>query len=139
MNEEELSPDRLRRLREIFAAIPYVRLLDMELVEVAYGAAAVRLQARAELSRMEGIMHGGVVASLADTAAAFAVLTTLAPDQRTVTVDLTLHYLRPLTQGQITARARVLRQGRRLATVSIEVTDETGKLSTTGLTTYAKL
>ena len=139
MNEDELSPDRLRHLREVFAEIPYVLLLGMELVDVAYGAATVRLQARAELSRMEAIMHGGAVASLADTAAAFAVLSTLEPGQRTVTVDLTIHYLRPLTQGQITACARVLRQGRRLATVSIEVTDETGELSTTGLTTYAKL
>ena len=136
---DELKPDTISRLRQIFAQIPYAQFLGMELVAIARGAATVQLEARAELSRMEGIMHGGAIASLADTAAAFAVLSVLEEGQRTVTVDLTLHYLRPLTQGRITATARVLRQGRRLATVSIEVTDESGKLAATGITVYAKI
>src|SRR5947209_9891716 len=99
-------------------------MLGLELVEVARGTALLALTVRPDLTRMEGIMHGGALASLMDTASAFAVLTLLAPADQTVTVDLTLHYLRPVSSGQVKARARVLRAGRRLATVAIEATNE---------------
>jgi uncharacterized protein (TIGR00369 family) len=92
---------------------------------------------RAELTRMEGILHGGALASLLDTAAAFAVLSLLAPGEQTVTVDLTVHFMRPARTGRIAAHARVLRAGRRLATVSIEAIDNAGELLATALTTYA--
>ena len=88
---------------------------------------------------MTGIVHGGAVASLMDSASAFAVLTLLGPDEQTVTVDLTLHFLRPVSEGRIEARARVLRGGRRVFTVSIEATADTGKLVATALTTYLKI
>ena len=97
------------------------------------------MSARPELERFGGIMHGGALASLADSASAFAVLSTLEGGEHTVTVDLTLHYLRPATGGKLTAHARVLRAGRRVATVSVEILNESGALVVTALTTYLKL
>jgi uncharacterized protein (TIGR00369 family) len=91
------------------------------------------------LERFGGIIHGGALASLVDTAAAFAVLSTLAAGEQTVTVDLTLHYLRPAIEGKLTAHARVLRAGRRLATVCVELKSESGALVVTALTTYLKM
>jgi uncharacterized protein (TIGR00369 family) len=87
---------------------------------------------------MEGILHGGALVSLLDTAAAFAVLTLLAPGQRTVTVDLTVHFLRPVSSGRVEARARVLREGGRVCIISVEATDQTGVLISTATTTYVK-
>jgi uncharacterized protein (TIGR00369 family) len=138
LKETELTAGELEKLRETFARIPYVRLLGMEFVSAERGAATFALDARDELTRMEGIMHGGAIASLLDTAAAFAVHTLLGPNQRTVTVDLTIHYLRPVLGGRIEARARVLRAGRRLVILTIEVTDDAGELSVTATTTYVK-
>ncbi|HEX8068362.1 MAG TPA: PaaI family thioesterase [Pyrinomonadaceae bacterium] len=132
-----LAPAELERLRAAFAAVAYARLLGFELDEVVRGAAAVAVALRPELTRMSAIMHGGALASLADTATAFAVLSLLAPGEQTVTVDLTLHFLRPVTAGRVAARARVLRAGRTLATVRADLTDETGALVATALTTYA--
>lgn len=127
------------RLREAFARVAYAQLLGIKLEETTRGRATLSLEWRAELSRMEGIMHGGAIASLIDTASAFAVLSLLELPERTVTVDLTLHFLRPVSNGRIEARARVLRSGRRLATVSIEVSNEAGLLIATALTTYIKI
>ncbi len=138
MNESRLTDAELERLREIFAGLPYARLLGMELIEAEPGAATCALKARDELTRMESIMHGGAIASLLDTAAAFAVMTLLEPGQRTVTVDLTIHYLRPVTQGEVRAHARVLREGRRLVIVSIEAKDHMDTLIATAITTYVK-
>ncbi|HKP72706.1 MAG TPA: PaaI family thioesterase [Pyrinomonadaceae bacterium] len=139
MSETPLTPEELNRLREAFDGIAYTRLLGIEFDGAERGAASLSLDARPELERFGGIMHGGAIASLADTASAFAVLTTLDYDEKTVTVDLTLYYLRPVTGGKLTARARVLRAGRRVATVSVEVTNDTGVLVVTALTTYLKM
>ncbi|HEV2762854.1 MAG TPA: PaaI family thioesterase [Pyrinomonadaceae bacterium] len=125
--------------RELFEGIPYVRLLGLELVSAGGGEATVRLPHRPELTRHEGIMHGGALASLVDTASAFAVLSLLEEGERTVTVDLTLHFLRPVLGGETIARARVLRAGRRLVTVSVEAAGPDEKLVATALTTYARI
>lgn len=135
--ETELPPDEVARLRAAFAAVAYAHLLGLELTEVGRGRATLALAIRPELTRMEGIMHGGALASLMDTASAFAVLSLLAPTAQTVTVDLALHFLRPVSRGRISAQAHVLRAGRSFATVSIEATDDAGTLVATALTTYA--
>lgn len=132
----ELPPDEVARLREAFSQVPYARLLGMEFVGAARGEAAFALEVREELTRMGGIAHGGALASLLDTAAAFAVHTLLAPGERTVTVDLTVHFLRPVSEGRVEARARVLRAGRRVVVISAEATDPSGLLVATAVTTY---
>ncbi|HYP02056.1 MAG TPA: PaaI family thioesterase [Pyrinomonadaceae bacterium] len=139
MKETPLTPEELERLREALASISYTRLLGIEFDGAERGAATLSMRARPELERFGGIMHGGALASLADSASAFAVLSTLADGEQTVTADLTLHYLRPVTEGKLTARARVLRGGRRVATVSVEIFNESGALVLTALTTYIKL
>jgi len=139
LSETALTPEKLSRLREGMTRIPYAHLLGINFEDATGGAATVSMSARPELERFGGIMHGGALASLADTASAFAVLTTLEPGEQTVTVDLTLHYLRPVTEGKLTARARVVRAGRRVATVSVEISNEAGALVLTALTTYLKV
>jgi uncharacterized protein (TIGR00369 family) len=134
----ELSADETARLRETFAQVPYVRLLGLEFVRAERGAATFALEVREELTRMGGIAHGGALASLLDTAAACAVHTLLDPAARTVTVDLTVHFLRPVSAGRVRARARVLREGRRILIISAEATDQNGLLVATAITTYVR-
>jgi uncharacterized protein (TIGR00369 family) len=136
--EQKLSPDEFARLREAFAQVPYARLLGMEFVGASRGEATFALEVREELTRMGGIAHGGALASLLDTAAAFAVHTLLDPAARTVTVDLTVHFLRPVSAGRVEARARVLREGRRIVIISAEAIDQNGLLVATATTTYVR-
>ena len=139
MDERPLNPQELERIHAAFARVPYARLLGIELLGVERGRATLGLDMREELTRMEGILHGGALASLLDTAAAFAVISTLEPGQRTVTVDLTIHYLRPVTTGaRLRADARILRAGRRIVIVSIETKDQSDNLIATATTTYVK-
>lgn len=138
MSDPALAPDEAARLREALARVPYARLLGLELVSAERGAATFALDWREELTRMEGILHGGAIVSLLDTAAAFAVMTVLPPGGRTVTVDFTVHFLRPFAAGRLEARARVLRDGRRVCVLTVEATDQTGVLISTATTTYAK-
>jgi uncharacterized protein (TIGR00369 family) len=131
-----LSAEELARLRETFARVPYVGLLGFEFVRAERGAATFALDVREELTRMGGILHGGAVVSLLDTAAAFAVHTVIDANARTVTVDLTVHFLRPASGGRVEATARVLRQGRRVCILSVEARDEAAEIVATSTMTY---
>ena len=139
MSEKELDPARLARAREAFASVPYAKLLGLELGEISGGQATIHLTVRDELRQNQGVVHGGAVASLIDTAAAFAVVTELAAGERVTTTDLTIHYLRPVSSGRLSATARIVRGGRRLSVLSVEVRNEQQTLLATAVTSYIKL
>lgn len=137
--DDSLTPDEIERLREAFERVPFAHLLKLELGEMKRGLATLHLEVRDDLRQNNGVVHGGVIASLVDSAAAFAILTLLEKDQSTTTVDLTIHYLRPLLQGRVSARARVLRAGRRITTITIDVLNENEALVATALTSFIRL
>lgn len=139
MSENKLDPARIARAREAFALVPYARLIGLELGEVSPGDLSMHLDVREEIKQYQGVVHGGAVASLIDTAAAFAVITRLDLNEHASTTDLTIHYLRPATTGRLTARARVVRGGRRLLVLTVEVTNDQQILIATAVTTYIKL
>jgi uncharacterized protein (TIGR00369 family) len=139
MTEDALSPEELRRIHEAFERVPYARLIGIEVGELKRGEASVHFNVRDELRQNLGVVHGGATASLIDTASAFAILTLLKPGETTTTIDLTIHFLRPLTEGRATARATVRRAGRRVLTVSVDVLDEDQKLVATAVTSYLRL
>ena len=139
MSEEELDPQKVERARAAFASVPYAKFLGLQLGAVLPGEVSIHLDIRDELKQNQGVVHGGAIASLIDTASAFAVLTQVETDERVTTTDLTIHYLRPITSGRMTATARVVRGGRRLFVLSVEVTNETSVLVATAVTTYIRV
>jgi uncharacterized protein (TIGR00369 family) len=139
MTGAKITAAQLRRIQKTIETVPFARLLGIELDDVSRGAATLGLPLRKELMQNRGLVHGGAIASLIDTATAFAIISLLAPGEKVSTVDLAISYLRPLTHGRITAAAKVVRGGRRLFVVSANVFDGDGKLATTALSTYIKV
>jgi len=139
MTETALTEAERRRIHELFARVRYAKLIGIEIDEVSRGFVKMHFDARDELKQVNEVLHGGSVASLIDTAAAFAVITLLDDGQSATTSDLTIHYLRPLTTGRVSAEARVLRAGRRLLVVTVEVFGDSGSLAVTAVTTYIRL
>ena len=135
----EIDPAKLARAREAFASVAYAKFLGLQLGDMDEGDVSVFLDVRDELKQNQGVVHGGAVASLIDTASAFAVLTQIEIHERVTTTDLTIHYLRPITSGRMTARARVVRGGRRLFVLSVEVRNDSEALVATAVTTYIKI
>ena len=119
--------------------VPFARLLGIEVESVEPGHAVLTMPIRDELKQNHGIAHGGSIAAVIDSAMALAIMPLLAENERTTTVDLTIHYLRPLTGGTARASARVVRAGKRIITVSAELFDEQGKLASTAISTYLRL
>lgn len=139
MNEQTLDPQKLTRAKTAFASVPYARFLGLQLGEFSNGEASIHLEVRDELKQNQGMVHGGAIASLIDTASAFAVLTRIEISERVTTADLTIHYLLPVTTGRITAIARIVRGGRRLFVLSVEVINDANQLVATAVTTYIKI
>jgi uncharacterized protein (TIGR00369 family) len=118
--------------------VPFARLLGIEVDSVEPGQAVLSMKLRHEHMRNNAIAHGGVIATLIDSAMAIAIMALLDENERTVTVDLTIHYLRPVPEGSAKASARVVRAGRRVVTVSAELFDAEGKLAATAISTYLR-
>jgi uncharacterized protein (TIGR00369 family) len=138
MSKSGMEDEGLARARAAFANVAYAKFLGLELCEIKSGEVSVCLDVRDELKQNQGVVHGGAVASLIDTASAFAILTKLAPEERVTTTDLTIHYLRPITVGRLIATARIIRGGRRVFVVNVEVANE-DRLVATAVTGYLKI
>lgn len=139
MPTSEISEENQDRAKNALKNLAFARLIGMELTGIRLGEADVKIEMRDDLRQPYGILHGGVTATLIDTAMAFAVRTHLEEYEITTSVDLTVHYLRPHSEGVLVCTARVVRPGKRVFTVSADVINEEGKLIATGLSTYMKV
>jgi uncharacterized protein (TIGR00369 family) len=117
----------------------FAKMIGMKLVEMKPNEATIEIEMRDDLRQPHGLLHGGVTATLIDTAMAFAVITVLTREEKASTVDLSVHYLRPHTEGKFSCTAKIVRAGKRFLTVSAEVINEQGKLIATALSTYTKV
>lgn len=140
MNDSsEITEERKKYAAASLHNLPFAKLIGMELVEIRPNEAVIKIEMRDDLRQPSGVLHGGVTATLIDTAMAFAVRTHLEDQEMTATIDLTVHYLRPHISGTFTCTAKVVRAGKRIFTVSADVENEEGKLIATGLSTYTRI
>ncbi|MFI0815940.1 PaaI family thioesterase [Streptomyces sp. NPDC021098] len=113
------------------------RLLGMRFDEVEHGRIVVSLDTRPDFANPLGTVHGGIAATLLDSAMACAVHTTLPAGGGYTTLELKVNYIRAArTDGQtLTAEGNVIHAGRRTATADGKVLDDQGKLIAHATTT----
>ena len=91
----------------------------------APGSATWEYDVKPEHFNPNGVLHGGVVMALLDTAMGHAVGALVAPEGAfNAAAQMNVHFLEPIRAGTITARAEVRKCGKRLAVVEAEATDE---------------
>ena len=125
--------DALRsRLKESHAT----EMLGFALDTVASGRAVLRLDVRRRHKQLHGVVHGGILAAMADTAAAIASYTMLPKGTALATVELSINYLEAVPRGRVKADARVLRVGRNFVVAECEIRTEEGSLAAKALLTF---
>lgn len=111
--------------------------MGMKLARLAPGRATLLLDARKQHLHPQGAVHGGIIATLADTALAMALFTLVPPTTRMATVEMSINYLAAHSRGRLRAEARVLRKGRRLAVGEVDVWNRAGVRVAKSLLTYS--
>ncbi|TEU14601.1 MAG: PaaI family thioesterase [Anaerolineales bacterium] len=127
--------EHLQKLRKLFEEAPIRELDDLELVSCSDGGAEVRLPFKPDLTQGLGVVHGGMVGLVADTAGWFAAASVY-PQGLVTTAEYKINLLTG-ARGDLLATGRVVRQGRNLITCQLEVMDAENKLVAVGIGTYA--
>jgi uncharacterized protein (TIGR00369 family) len=131
--EEKKITERVRqRMKESRS----MELLGFDVESVHEGRAIFRLDVRPSHKQIHGVVHGGILAALADTTAAIAAYTAVPKGTEIATVELKINYLEPVPGGRIKADARVLRAGRNFVVTECEIFNENGSLAAKALLTF---
>ncbi|HTQ96213.1 MAG TPA: PaaI family thioesterase [Candidatus Acidoferrum sp.] len=132
--KEEMVTELVRaRLKESRSS----GLLGFEVESVHEGRAIFRLDVRPDHKQIHDVVHGGILAALADTTAAIAAYTVAPRGVELATLELKINYLEPVPGGRVKADARVLRGGRNFIVAECEIFNESGSMAAKALLTFA--
>jgi uncharacterized protein (TIGR00369 family) len=120
---------------------PMARLIDFRLRVAEPGRIVMELQPHEALENTIGLLHGATAAALLDTAMGCAISTMQPAGQGSVTLDLKLTYLRPLSvrSGTISAEGKVVKLGRQTSYAEGFVRDGTGNLAVHATATFSMI
>lgn len=113
-----------------------VALLGFDLETAEPGHAVLRMDTRPRHKQLNGVVHGGILAAMADTAAAIAAYTTVPKGTALATLELKINYLEAIPGGRVKADAHVLRTGRNFVVTECEIFDGKGALAAKALLTF---
>jgi uncharacterized protein (TIGR00369 family) len=116
-------------VRESFARQTFMTLIGGEIASLAPGACAIALNTRPDLCQQRGFLHGGVTTALADTAAGYSAYSLMPEGSAPLTVELKINLMSPAVGERFVAKGRVLRAGRTLTVVEVDVEAENGPQS----------
>ena len=100
------------------------------------GKVTLRMPVKALHKQVYGVVHGGVLAALADTAGGLATHMACPRGTRVATVEMKINFLEAVEAGTVFAEAEVVRRGRHIAVVDCDVRDDRGRLVTKALMTF---
>ena len=116
--------------------MPFYRYMGIRLTRLGWGRSEIRMRVGKGLTQNAGFAHGGVSASLIDSAVGLALCTMISKGDLITTIDLQVNFLAPAKPGLLTARGEIIHKGKRIAVGDAKVTDENGRLVSKGTATY---
>lgn len=139
---QPLDPEYRARVEGSFARQPFMAHIGARITALAPGFCEVAVERRPELTQQHGFVHGGVLASIADSAAGYAAFSLMPADSSVLTVEYKLNIVRPGAGEAMIARGRVVKPGRTLFVVQADVFARKGgkeELVVTSLQTLMRL
>ena len=136
---QQPNPAYIRDLIGKVNTSPFPIHMAMKLVDISFDEATVALDLGVCHLQPFGIVHGGVLATLIDTAPFWAVFLRLPEDAGLVNIDLKLNYLKPVQGGKLQACGRAIRSGNSISYAEARVQDEEGRLLAHGTSTLMTL
>lgn len=109
------------RVRDSFGRQPAMELIGARLVAVRAGLCEIELPRKPEILQQHGLVHGGIVGMIADSAAGYAAFSLFPADSTVLTVEYKMNLMAPADGDRLLARAQVTRHGRTLTIVAFDV------------------
>lgn len=134
-----VNPEYIEALKKVVKNSPYPMHMAMVLNHIELDRADVAIRLAEYHLQPFGIVHGGVVATLIDTATFWSAFLRLPEDAGLVNVDLKLNYLEPVIEGRLTARGTCMRHGSTISYSEAKVFDENKNLIAHGTSTLMVL
>jgi acyl-CoA thioesterase len=111
-------------------------LVGFDVERLYEGGAVLSMTVEDHHRQIHNVVHGGVIAALADTAAAIAAYTVAPQGVELATIELKINYLLPIAEGKVEAEGKVLRAGRNFMVVECDVRNHQGALAAKALMTF---
>ena len=127
----------LEQVTTVASNSPYYRLLGMEVTEIKERESRIQMPFKEELTHPYGIVHGGAIASLADSAVAMALMSLVEPKDRITTIEFKINFFVPVSKGELKAHAKIIHKGSKTAVGDVEVINEGGELVAKVIATYS--
>jgi uncharacterized protein (TIGR00369 family) len=127
----------LEQVRKVVNSSPYYRLLGMEVTEIREGESRIQMLFKEELTHPYGIVHGGAIASLADSAVAMALISLVKQKDKIATIEFKINFFVPISKGELKAHAKIIHKGSKTAVGDVEVINEKGKMVAKVIATYS--
>lgn len=125
MDFEEIAPNFKKALMNKMEEHSfYWALLGLKLIDIKKGWAKVKLPFHKKITQPFGIVHGGAIFSLADSAAAMAMLGLVEKNSIFTTVESKINYIQPFSEGEIVAEALIYSKRKRLALCDVEIRND---------------
>jgi len=134
-----VNPAYVDEVRRVVNASPFVTHLPMRLVDFSWEGARIELDAVHCHLQPFGIVHGGVLATLIDTATFWAAFARAPAGATLVNVDLKLNYLESVRDGLLIAEGHCVRAGRTISYAEASITAGDGRLLVRGTSTLMTL
>jgi len=119
MIASELEDAILKRANKL----PIVKTLQMRIVEFDDGYCEVNVPRKLQYDGVFESFHGGLLMTIADSTACFAILTKTGPETRLTTTDMNIRFLAPCL-SDVTAKARVIKFGRTMCPATVDLFDD---------------
>src|ERR1700723_1921735 len=130
---ERIAVQQLRRrLKENSTS----QQMGFRLLKASRGRVLLRFRVDSRHKQVHGVVHGGVLAALADTAGGLATYMACPVGTRVATVEMKINFLEAVEAGHVTAEAEVVRLGRHIAVADCDLRDDAGRLVAKALMTF---
>ena len=129
----------LRELRELSEGMPFNKLVGIRVVRQHSDGVTIACPMSERLRNSAGVMHGGVMATLADVAMGVGLASHFDGRRPVTTTDMKINYLRPIQNGKLVARSHLLRVGKRLCVGRVDMFDAKRQLAAVAIVTYMLL
>ncbi len=133
-----MSNEYFDKVKAISDTIPYLRHLSIEMLDAGEGWVKMKMTFRPEFLQ-PFIVHGGAIYSLADAAAAHALMTIVAPQEMMTTVEQRINFLKAVKNQDLYCEARIVHLGKTLAYADVSIAFADGTLVAKSTATLMRL